>query len=123
MQWLKFPAWKVGDRGFAPHSGLQASKKQNVSSPLTVRDVACSVFGGQCHLIHLNILRGFPGQFSLYVHRGGLKTHLFDFIPGHQLRIHGYCNFALQNLVCINTLGSRLQEDPCYMPSYIIEIG
>ena len=32
MQWLKLPAWKVGDRGFEPHYGLQVSyKKQNVS--------------------------------------------------------------------------------------------
>ena len=30
VQWLKLPAWKVGVRGFEPHSGLQVSKKQNV---------------------------------------------------------------------------------------------
>ena len=35
VQWLKLPAWKVGDRGFEPHSGLQFSKEQNVFSPLT----------------------------------------------------------------------------------------
>ena len=29
VQLLKLPAWKVGDRGFEPHSGLQVSKKQN----------------------------------------------------------------------------------------------
>ena len=23
VQWLKLPAWKVGDRGFEPHSGLK----------------------------------------------------------------------------------------------------
>ena len=38
VQWLKLPAWKVGDRGFEPHFGLQVSKKQNVSSPLTRED-------------------------------------------------------------------------------------
>ena len=38
MQWLKLPAWKVGDRGFEPHFALQVSKKQNVSSPLTRED-------------------------------------------------------------------------------------
>ena len=27
VQWLKLPVWKVGDRGFEPHSGLQVSKK------------------------------------------------------------------------------------------------
>ena len=35
VQWLKLPAWEVRDRGFEPHSGLQVSKTQNVSSPLT----------------------------------------------------------------------------------------
>ena len=35
VQWLKLPAWKVEDRGLEPHSNLQISKKQNVSSPLT----------------------------------------------------------------------------------------
>ena len=38
MQWLKLTAWKVRDRGFEPHSVLQVSKKQNVSSPLTHDD-------------------------------------------------------------------------------------
>ena len=38
VQWLKLPAWKVGDRAFEPHSGLQVSKKQNVSSALTQKD-------------------------------------------------------------------------------------
>ena len=27
VQWLKLPAWKVGDNGFEPHSGLQVSKR------------------------------------------------------------------------------------------------
>ena len=38
MQRLKQPAWKVGDSGFEPLYGLQVSKKQNVSSPLTRED-------------------------------------------------------------------------------------
>ena len=38
VQWLKLPASKVGDRGFVPRSGIQVSKKQNVSSPLTRND-------------------------------------------------------------------------------------
>ena len=25
VQWLKLPVWKVGDRGFEPHSGLPPS--------------------------------------------------------------------------------------------------
>ena len=35
---VKAAAWKVGDRGLAPHSGRQVLKKQNVSSPLTPND-------------------------------------------------------------------------------------
>ena len=52
VPWLKLPAWKVGDRGFEPHSGLQVSKKQcffpadsqlfNIVESLRDRDVACS---------------------------------------------------------------------------------
>ena len=38
VQWLKLPAWKVGDRGFKPHSDLQVLNEQNVSSPLTRED-------------------------------------------------------------------------------------
>ena len=76
MQWLKLPAWKVGDRGLEPHSGLQVSKKQYVSSrslvmiqyfgePLLPRGgmlgiararISNPVSGGQCHL---TILRRF----------------------------------------------------------------
>ena len=28
VQWLKLPAWKFGDRGFEPRSGIQVSKKK-----------------------------------------------------------------------------------------------
>ena len=38
VQWLKLHVWKVGDRGFAPRSGIQLSKKQNASSLLTSKD-------------------------------------------------------------------------------------
>ena len=38
LQWLKLPAWGVGDRGFEPHPGLHVLKKQNVPSPLTRQD-------------------------------------------------------------------------------------
>ena len=30
VQWLKLPAWKVGDREFVSRSGLLLSEKQNV---------------------------------------------------------------------------------------------
>ena len=43
MQWLKLPACKVRDRGFKPHSGLPVSKKQNISSPLTRKDLILCV--------------------------------------------------------------------------------
>ena len=35
---VKLHAWKVGDRGFESHSGLQVAKIQNVFSPLTRKD-------------------------------------------------------------------------------------
>ena len=38
VQWLKLPAWKVGDRGFEPRSGIQVSKKQSVSTPFIRKD-------------------------------------------------------------------------------------
>ena len=95
MQWLKLPAWKVGNRGFEPHSGLQVSKKQNVSSPLTLKDSilwGASVAKGMCARLQIARARilnhvsggsaisftspfseGSPVQFSLYVHKGGLN--------------------------------------------------
>ena len=81
VQWFNMPAWKAGDRGFEPHSGLQVSKRQNVFSPLNRKDsilwgaplteryrarpqtararISKPVSGGHCHLIHITILRRF----------------------------------------------------------------
>ena len=39
VQWLKLPAGTVGDRGFEPLSVHQISKIQNVSSPLTYKNL------------------------------------------------------------------------------------
>ena len=38
MQWLKLPDWRVRDGGFEPRSGIQVSKKQNVSPMLPRKD-------------------------------------------------------------------------------------
>ena len=38
MQSLKLPAWKVENRGYELRSGIQVSKKQNVSSLFTRKD-------------------------------------------------------------------------------------
>ena len=103
VQWLKLPAWKVGDCVFEHHSGLQASKKQNISSPLTRkkinivwslrdRDVACSPSDRQSPNSESCVWRAVSSQssyhpqevllsqFSLYVHKGGLSPHSFLFI-------------------------------------------
>ena len=78
---VKLPDWKVGDRGFETHSVIQVSKKRNVSSPLTRKDlimwrtsvtesyrarpqtaralISNPASGGQCHLIQLTILERF----------------------------------------------------------------
>ena len=106
MQLLKLPAWKVGDRGFDPHSDMQVAKKQNVSSPLTRkysifrenlrdRELACSasdrqgsnsnpVSGGQCHLIHLTILRRFfqPSLANICAQRWP-TTQFISFLTMH----------------------------------------
>ena len=87
------PAWKVGDHGFEPHSSFQVPKKQNVSSPLTRknsilwgglrdREVACSTSNRQGLNLESGVWRAVSShhpqevpmaQFSLYVHKGGLK--------------------------------------------------
>ena len=80
VQWLKLPAWKVGGRGFVSRSGIQVSKKPNVSSPFTRKDsILCGASVVErwsarpqtararisnpvledSHLIHLTILRRF----------------------------------------------------------------
>ena len=38
VEWLKLPPWKIGDHWFVSRSGIQVSKKQNVSSLLTCKD-------------------------------------------------------------------------------------
>ena len=38
---VKLPAWKVEDGRFKPHSGLQVSKKQNVSSRALIKIQYC----------------------------------------------------------------------------------
>ena len=99
-QWLKLPAWKVGDRGFWPLSGLQVSKKQNNPSLLPRKDlllwgvsgdqeIACSALDRQgpnfascvwrtlsSYSIH-HPKEALLAQFSLYVHKGCLTPHSF----------------------------------------------
>ena len=102
MQWLMLPAWKVGYRGFEPHFGLQVSKnkmflprsfvkikycKYSVTErarPQTSRArISNPVSGGQCHRIHLTIVRRFswPSLAYNYVQKkGGLKPHSCYFV-------------------------------------------
>ena len=65
VQWLKLPAWKVGDREFVPRSGSFKEIKccAYLEEPPGPRG---SVSKGQYNLIHLTILRR---QFNLYVAR------------------------------------------------------
>ena len=99
VQWLKLPAWKVGNRGFEPHSG---SNEQNVSSPLSRKDSTlwgasvtekCSASYRRGSNSESSVWRAVSShsshhprevllaQFSLYVHKGGLKPHSFHFMP------------------------------------------
>ena len=109
LQWLKLPACKVGDCGFEPHSGLQVSKKQNVSYRFNIvgslrdREVACSTSDYQGPNLELCVWREvsphYPqkvllAQFSLSVHKGGLKPHSFHFLPT-QFTTKIYYNFFI----------------------------
>ena len=95
VQWpVKLPAWEIGDRGFVPRSGIHASKKHNVSSPLSIveslrdRALACSASDRQGSNFEPCVWAQFYlnnsarhhhevllAQFSLYVHKCGLKPH------------------------------------------------
>ena len=99
VQWLKLPAWKVGYHGFEPRSCIQVSKKQSPPPPAHKMqycgeplrgDVACSASNHQglnfksCvwravsyHSSH-HPIKVILAQFSLCVHKGGIKPHLFD---------------------------------------------
>ena len=37
VQWLKLPAWEVGDHGVAPRSGIQVLKKHFFSSLVEIK--------------------------------------------------------------------------------------
>ena len=76
-----------------PRSGIQVSKKQSVSSPLTRKySILCgdrasdrhgsnSVSEGQCLNNHSSYHSQavLLAQFSLHVHKGGLKPYSFHF--------------------------------------------
>ena len=93
---LKLPAWKVGDR-----SGIEVSNKQNffprslvkiqyVGSPCD-REVACWASDRHDPNFEFCVWRtvsyhsshhpqeALLAEFSLYVHKGGLKPHSFYF--------------------------------------------
>ena len=53
VQWLKLPAWTVGDSGLVSHSGLQVSKKQNVTSNpvFKIWMFKTHLFPNNCHTV------------------------------------------------------------------------
>ena len=64
-EWLKLPAWKVGDRGYVPRSAIQVSKKQMffLRSLLRIQYVG----EGSFRDIHLAILRRFSRPRLAYM--------------------------------------------------------
>ena len=102
---VKLPAWKVGDRGIVPRSGIQVSKKQNVkiqycggtslprgsvlgfSSSGLEFQIMCPDSGGQCHPIYLTILRRFswPSLACLYMHTPLIHMSVHCFADKHAL--------------------------------------
>ena len=99
VQWLKLPAWKVGNRGFVLGSGIQVQRNKMFLHCSVVKIQHCEkppwprrarpqtamarilnpVSWEQCHLIHLTILRRFSRLSSAYnyVHKGDLKLYWF----------------------------------------------
>ena len=118
-------AWKVGDRGFKPHSGLKVSKKLNVSSPLIRkfhivgsprdRKVAYSASDHQGSNFEFCIWRPVSfhslhhpqevllAQFSLYVHKGSLNP--IDFL-----------SFRRVDLTSGTTITRHFQISPYLLP-------
>ena len=99
-QCLKQAAWVVGDHRFEPHSGLQVSKKKsfflahserfNIVGNLRDQEVGCLTSDRQGSNFEYGVCRAVSSrhphdvllaQFSLYVHKGGLKPHSFNFLP------------------------------------------
>ena len=65
VQWLKLPSWKVGNRGFEPHCGLQVSKKKMFLPCSSVKYLIL----WRASVIHLTILRRFSWPSFAYVHK------------------------------------------------------
>ena len=107
VQWLKLPAWNVGDRGFDPRSGIQVSNEQGVSSPLIHKNsilwgtsvtersrILNPVSEGQCHNILLTILRMFSWPGLAYI---------------ESLRVSGEGTFRFLKLECQNPRSPTFQ--------------
>ena len=112
MQWLKLYAWKFGDRGFKPRSGIQVSKKQKPPPPTyswrfdivgSLRDIEVECSASDRHGSNFKICvwrvityhsshhpqEVLVALFSLYLHKGGLKPHSFLRLHASQYQICG----------------------------------
>ena len=109
VQWLKLPACKVGDRGLVPHIGILVSEKQILLPRSLVKiqycghpplpGVAYSISDRQGSNFESCVRRTVSSQsshhpqevllaqFSLYVHKGGLKPDSFHFPPRSLVKI------------------------------------
>ena len=100
MQWLNVLAWKVGDRGFEPHCGLQVSNKQmflprsfvkrfNTVKSLHDREVACSAsdlcLEGSVVSFILPSSGGSPGAVYPICQQRWPKTFIHSFYLAHSL--------------------------------------
>ena len=122
----KLSAWRVLDRGFKTHSGLQVSKKQNCFFPsqtfnivwsLRDREVACWASDRQGSNFESCVWRAVSShsslrpqltlmaQFSLYVHEGGLKPHSLHFACAKKCTSHLSIQFLFLLLLNLNALG------------------
>ena len=97
VQWLKLPAWKIGDRGFEPHSGLQVSKKQKVFSPLTQ-----TAWGGGGVV------------FPILCQEGSLISFISRFSGGSPGPVKPICAQKGPKTPSILFLSKRLNRDDCF---------
>ena len=102
VQWLKLPAWKNGIAGSSPTLAVRFQRNKMFLPRWLVKIQYCgeppwprgSLLGLRPPGLKFRILclessvfsfispssAGYPAKFSLYVHKGGLKSHLFHFI-------------------------------------------
>ena len=96
VQWLKLCAWKAGDHVFVPRLGIQASKKQNVSSSLIRKDSNLMQYCVRPQTTRARILLA---QLSQYVQKGGLQLYSFIYSFIHSSFTHLFTHSLIHSII------------------------